>query len=147
MIYNVAWNHLVVSHWSVRGLERWDSGCHKGEAAITAPSWSQLQTGRSTPAAQRPSSQWTADSSEIQTQDLQDLHASNSLSYLLRPPLNICDCYSTDGYSHLWLHRGRWCYNQCVKREQSTILNNPWKIHNLIQFLNLYEITDAESLQ
>ena len=31
-----------------------------GKAAITAPSCSQLQTGRSTPGAQRPSSQKTA---------------------------------------------------------------------------------------
>ena len=42
------------------GLERRDSGCHKGEAAITAPSCSQLQAGRSTPVAQWPSRRQTA---------------------------------------------------------------------------------------
>ena len=40
----------------VRRLEQRDSGCVKGEAAITAPSCSQLQAGLSTPLAQRPSS-------------------------------------------------------------------------------------------
>ena len=42
---------------SVHGPEQRDSGCLMGEAAMTAPSCSQLQAGRSAPVAQRPSSQ------------------------------------------------------------------------------------------
>ena len=45
---------------SVRGLERQDNVCLKGEAAMTASCCSQLQAGRSAPVAQRPNSHYTA---------------------------------------------------------------------------------------
>ena len=48
---------IVEESNAVQWLEQRDSGCLKGEVAVIAPSCSQLQTGQSTPEAQRPSSQ------------------------------------------------------------------------------------------
>ena len=61
LIKNKCWLKSLWSyHWLSPWTERWDNGCPKGEAAMTAPHCSQLQAGQSTPVALRPSSQQIA---------------------------------------------------------------------------------------
>ena len=81
-------NHLGLIARSVRGLKWRDSGCLKGEAAVTAPSCSSV-AGRSEH-TYGTEAQWSVDSSGIGTQDLYHFRASgrrsNQLSYLLLLP-------------------------------------------------------------